>query len=309
MLNVICEAKEIKVEGDTEDIEVFLTDGTVVFAQAKGCMTPEDATNALRDLKKALGTLSVASQTGMAQSLIFVTNRSNPFNKQSTIQRFSMGYSCVPYSDLPNVCKKCIGEIVDKENLTLETEKLSVMVFDFAGEEPNRYRMVKQRIAEFLVSLGDTCSGWSQKTMERWQLSFGKNASNKSKRITKQEMRWPLIVWMSASGTHDWLQDYDEATYNQIIFGFKKMINETSERFEFVTKVMADYAVFQKQHQGMKQNEVTKKFIVEKSMMFGDEFDLSGLEEDVARAIIKLTVEKILRDRFIISKMKKVVNL
>lgn len=309
MLNAIQSAKEVKVEGEVEDIEVFLNDGKKIFAQAKGCTTPDDATNALRDLKKALGTLSVASQTGQAQSLVFVTNRPNPFKKPATMYRFSNGYSCVPYSDLPDECKKRIEDIAHKQKLTLEKEKLSVLVFDFAGEEPNRYRIVKQRIAEFLVSLGDNYGGWAQKAMDRWQLSFGKNASSKSKRISKRDMVWPLIVWMCERGTHEWLQDFDEATCDQISSTFGKMINETSERFEFVTKVMSDFVLFQKQNSGLTQKEVTKKFITEKSMSFREEFDLSGLDANTAKAVMELTVEKVLRERVFISKMKKAVNL
>lgn len=309
MLNAMPAAKEVKVEGEVEDIEVFLNDGKKIFAQAKSCMTPEDATNALRDLKKALGTLSAASQTGHAQSLFFVTNRPDPFKIPKTIHRFSNGYSCVPYSDLPDTCKNRIEEIIQKQKLSLEKEKLSVLVFDFSGEGSNRYRIVKQRIAEFLVSLGDNYGGWAQKAMERWQLSFGKNASSKSKRITKQEMIWPLIVWMCERGTHEWLQDFDEATCDQISSTFGKMINETSERFEFVTKVMSDFALFQKQNSGLTQKEVTKKFITEKSMSFREEFDLSGLDANTAKAIMELTVEKVLRERVFISKMKKAVNL
>ena len=215
----------------------------------------------------------------------------------------------MPYLDLPDVCKKRIEDITNKQKLTLEKEKLSVLVFDFAGEEPNRYRVVKQCIAEFLMSLGDNYGGWAQKAMDRWQLSFGKNASSKSKRISKQDIIWPLIVWMCARGTHEWLQDYDEATCDQISSTFGKMINETSERFEFVTKVMSDFALFQKQNPGLIQKEVAKKFITEKSMSFRDEFDLSGLEANTAKAVMELTVEKVLRDRFAISGMKKAVNL
>lgn len=309
MLNAMCEAKEVKVEGEVEDIEVFLNDGRKIFAQAKGCMTPEDSTNALRDLRKALGTLSGASQTGQAQSLFFVTNRPDPFKMPNTIHRFSNGYSCVSYSDLPDTCKDRIEKIIHEKKLSLEKEKLSVLVFDFSGEGSNRYRIVKQRIAEFLMTLGDNYGGWAQKAMDRWQLSFGKNASSKSKRISKRDMIWPLIVWMCERGTHECLQDYDESTCDQISSAFGKMINETSERFEFVTKVMSDFALFQKQNQGLIQKDVTKKFISEKSMSFREEFDLSGLEANAAKVVMELTVEKVLRDRVFISKVKKAVNL
>ena len=41
----------------------------------------------------------------------------------------------------------------------------------------------------------------------------------------------------------------------------------------------------------------------------GEEFDLSGLDANTAKAVMELTVEKVLRERVFISKMKKAVNL
>jgi hypothetical protein len=72
---------------------------------------------------------------------------------------------------------------------------------------------------------------------------------------------------------------------------------------------MSDFALFQKQNSGLTQKEVTKKFITEKSMLFREEFDLSGLDANTVKAVMELTVEKVLRERVFISKMKKAVNL
>ena len=54
LLDSIREAKAVKIEGKTEDIEVVLQNGTHIFAQAKSSMDPEDSHNAKSDLKKAM---------------------------------------------------------------------------------------------------------------------------------------------------------------------------------------------------------------------------------------------------------------
>lgn len=311
MLDTICDANEVKVEGDTQDIEVFLEDGEKIYAQAKSCMDPADASNARRDLKSALNTLSEVTPIDKTRALIFITNRIDPFNDVSTIRRFAGAYSQISYNSLPDVCKQYINSVCEEKHLTFAKEKFSVVTFDFSGDEPNRSRIVKQRISEFLDSLGELYAGLGQKTLERWQWIFGKNASQKdrNRRISKKDMIWPIIVWMCAKGTCDWIEDYDEATNAEIRLNYDKIINEGSERFEFVAKVMSEYNTYLSLHKDMKQRDVEKNFIVEKSMLFQDEFDLEKLDEDIKRSVLALAVEKILRDRINIAKIKKAVNL
>ena len=311
MLDTIRDADEVKVEGDTQDIEVFLDSGEKIYAQAKSCMDPADASNARRDLKSALTTLSEVTPIDQAKALIFITNRIDPFNEVSTIRRFSGDYSQINYADLPDICKQYIQSVCEEKDLTLAKEKFSVFTFDFSGDEPNRYRIVKQRIVEFLESLGELYTGLAQKTLDRWQGMFGKNASqtDRSRRISKKNMIWPIIVWMCAKGSHDWLEDYDEATCMEIRLNYDKVINEVSESFEFVAKVMSEYATYQVQHKNLKQRDVTRNFISEKSMIFRDEFDLEGLDDVIVKAVMALTVEKVLRERFAIAKIKEAVKL
>lgn len=310
MLNNIHKALGVKVEGKTQDIEIFLNKGEKIFAQAKGCMKAEDNTNAIRDLNNAIETL-VDSQHEHPQSLIFVTNRIDPFANISTIRNFAGAYSYHRYEELPDVCKKRIEDICNRNNYILDKDILSVLVFDFSGDGDNRYRIVKQHIAEFLVSLDEAYIGFTQKLMERWQLSFGQNATqnDRSRTISKNEMIWPLIVWLCKKGTNEKLQNYDEATSEIVSSNYEKIINETSEHFEFVSKVTTEYAKYEKLNSGLINKEITERFISEKSILFQDEFDLSNIDHAIAETIIKLTIEKVLRERYYISKIKTAVNI
>ena len=160
-----------------------------------------------------------------------------------------------------------------------------------------------------MASLECECEGWAQKIMDRWQLAFGKNASSHKTRISKQDMIWPLIVWRCSRITSDMLQEFDEAECDDIEFNYKKIIDEASERFEFVARVMAEYANFRCENQGMSRKECVSRFKDAYCMSFQDEFDLEELDEDRKRAVLGLVVEKILRDRINIKKIKEAVNL
>lgn len=85
MLDHIRDAKGIKMEGLKEDVEIKLNDGSYVFAQAKGTMSPDDNSNAIRDLSEALETLSEADASESAEELLFVTNRTDPLHYASSV--------------------------------------------------------------------------------------------------------------------------------------------------------------------------------------------------------------------------------
>ncbi len=310
MLKNIYNAIEVKIEGITQDIEVYLADGGKIFAQAKACMNPDDASNALRDLTGALESLA-DSQKEQPNLLLFVTNRTNPFNNINTIRRFAGAYSNITYTELPETCKKIIEEKCKHKKLSINKNLLSILVFDFSGDGENRYRIVKQEISEFLAELDSSYIGFSQKLLDRWHLSFGENASQNDRqcRITKKEMIWPLIVWLCEKGTNEKLMNFDEATSENISFNYTNIINETSERFEFISKVTNEYAQYEMLNKGLSQKEITESFIIEKSRLFYDEFDLSDIDKTLAETVIKLTVEKVLRERYYIIKIKKAVNI
>ena len=311
LLDSIREAKAVKIEGKTEDIEVVLQNGTHIFAQAKSSMDPEDSHNAKSDLKKALKTLNDADGTGNTKQLIFVTNRSNPFNEETCRRYFNTAYSKITYGSLPQVCQQHIQDICTQEGLSLNTEHFSVLSLQFSGDGEARYETIKEHVAEFLVEINSHFQGFGKKLLPIWQLQFGQNASQNDRSLTirKKDMIWPLIVLFCEDVDDPLLDDFDTADQEIIEERFADIISDHSERFELVTKIMSEYTKFKASHSDKVGTVVEKSFIEEKEALFRDEFALDGEEVSIAQAVRKITIGKILRQRRRIDEVKEAVNL
>lgn len=310
MLDNIREAKKVKIEGATEDIEIYFEDGTCLFAQAKSAQDPLDNSHAGEALTKAMMTLGAAGRSGKARELVFVTNRPNPFNDITTMQPFSNAYSPVSYDALPPSCQQRIQDICSLKGIDLSTDCFSVLVLNFPENEKTRYQAIKEHIAAFLVEIGDEFQGYSQQVLDKWQLRFGHNATTKDRKrtISKKDMVWSLIV-LRCEKINNWLDDYDEGESRKIQAEYGKVISDQSERFTLVAKVLAEYDEYVKKHPNQKGEEIRQSFMAEKSGLFADEFDLAGVDAEVAEAVQRLTIRKILYERYGIKRVKEAVNL
>ena len=80
-LENIEEVEKICLEGNYEDIELELSSGKMILAQAKAVeKASSDFANVRKNLKKALTSLSEAGEKVDAKELIVITNSPNPFN-------------------------------------------------------------------------------------------------------------------------------------------------------------------------------------------------------------------------------------
>ncbi len=130
MLDNIQVADDVRVEGDTEDIELYLNNGEKIFSQAKSIVRIDDYSNVIAKLKNSLRSLSNANHSDVAK-LIYVTNTPNPFNNTETMSAF-YGHTRISYSDLPTICKNKIDEIVDELNLdNFEQTKFHIHIIPF----------------------------------------------------------------------------------------------------------------------------------------------------------------------------------
>ena len=108
MLDNMADMETIRIEGE-EDIEIGLNDGTYVLAQAKSVVNSStDFSNVRHNGKKAMESLSDASQKLKAKHLIYVTNSHDPFKDEVSKPMF-YGKSRVKYSMLPEPTKQIIS--------------------------------------------------------------------------------------------------------------------------------------------------------------------------------------------------------
>ena len=307
MLKNIERATKVKVEGETEDVEITFSDGKMLMSQAKSVVKADDLNNVRSNLKKGLGTLNNASKLNNVEQLVFITNSPNPFNDTSTEYHFSSPLNIVPFSALHRNAKKVIDDICSKNGYDFDKEMLSICVMQFHTDDlDERYKVLFDLTTQFLNSLGRHRIATNE-LLTLWQHSFAVNATQRSTSITKKRMMWPIIAILCDVSVEDGeLQDYDENDVEEIIHKYKSVINNNSERFEFISRVLSDYNEYET---GMKSRERTEKFIAEKWNNYENDFDLKSADDATREMVIRLTVANVLRSKTVISQIKSKVKL
>lgn len=155
MLKNIERASKVKVEGQTEDVEITFANGKMLMSQVKSVATPDDNSHVKEKLEAGLRTLNNAAKLSNVEQLVFVTNSPNPFNDATTMFKFSSPLNTVPFAELPNACQQTITDICSAKSYDLDTAKLTVCVMQFHGEnDDERYKVLSSLTTEFLNSLG-----------------------------------------------------------------------------------------------------------------------------------------------------------
>lgn len=309
MLKNMTSATSVKVEGDTEDIELCLGNSKMIYSQAKSVFKPDDYSNVITKLQAGLRTLDNAAKRANVSRLIYITNSPNPFNNNQTMYAFSGSLTNLDYGHLPDACKDKIEEIYLANNYSFDRAKLSVYVMQFHGDGENRFKVIKELTNEFLESIGLGDRGLGADMLEYWQSAFSNNATLRDTSITisKKQMIWPLIVSVCRVDKNDaMLADCDECDYGEINGRYRAIISNKAERFEFITKVMAAYSTY-KPH--MSSAQKTKEFIATQWPNYQDEFDAPNMDNDLLEKVVKLALGNIIRGRRIIAELKREVNL
>lgn len=213
----------------------------------------------------------------------------------------------VPFSELPTSCQRTIGDICSTNEYSVDTSMLMVCVMQFHGEaEDERYKVLQSLTMEFLNSLGVDKVSASQ-MLSLWQNSFRVNASQKTSIITKESMVWPIIaIQCEIRETDVELEDYDESDVAEVLQKYKAVINNNSERFEFVSKVLSDFNDF---YPAMKSKERVRRFISERWEQYKNDFDLKNADSTTEEIVICLTLSKVLKSRRVIAEIKGKVKL
>ena len=188
MLEDIKGLRSIRLEGNYEDIELSYDNGEHVLAQAKSITDPiNDFSNVHSNLKKALKTLSEGKEKGKVRRLIFITNSRNPFKEKINIGSFE-GESKRPYSSLSKKAQDLVDNYLKDIENPLDKDKFLVHILPFETDiDEERYKIVKNRIDEFLSDLNLSSSGIGKKVMKVWQTDIFNNGTKKNKKISSKK--------------------------------------------------------------------------------------------------------------------------
>ena len=315
MLENIENLESIRTEGKFEDIDIKLSDGSWIFAQAKAVQNAEsDFSNVRKNLKKALLSLSEAEKKASApvKQLIMVTNSINPLKDVPTMNSF-YGHAHKDYSDLPDRAKSIINKIIEEAGIDIDLSLFRIQVIPFVGtEESERYKVIREVIKQFLAKIEvQNCNyEWlTDHLLMAWHFEIMNNGSLKNPEITisKKNIVWPLIAILTDIANNNSLRDkYDSGTYNEIIRTYGNIINHKNEKFEFVTRVLHDFRNYQDPGFG---KEKMDNFISHEWSNYIQDFPSDTIESDIIETIIKITLESILNQKYEIMRIKEGVGL
>lgn len=309
MLKNMTSATSVKVEGDTEDIEISLNNSKKLYSQAKSVFKPDDYSNVIAKLQAGLRTLDNAAKNTNVEKLIYITNSPNPFNNVQTMYAFSGSLTNLKYEQLPDICKEKVEELCRTHNYSFNRTLLSVYIMQFHGDDDNRFKVIKELTNEFLESIGLGEHGLGADILKYWQSTFSNNATLRDTSITisKKQMIWPLIVSVCRVDKNDaQIADCDDCDFEEISSRYRSIINNKAERFEFITKVMAAYAAYKP---SMPSAQKTKEFITTQWSNFKDEFDAPNMDVAILEKVVKLALGNVIRSRRLIADLKREVNL
>lgn len=307
MLENIREAVSVKVEGATDDIEITLENGNMIYSQAKSVFDPNDYSHVKAKMQEGLRTLNEDAKLSNVQELIYITNSPNPFNNIRTMYYFSSGFASYSFAELPDLCQSTIKDILaSKGYSSVDVQKLKVCTLPLVGDGQNRYRVIKEEVREFLqrVQMGD--SGLGERMLETWQLTFSTNATQHDEyvQISKQQLLWPLVVSGCELGRDDReLRDHDEAEVENIVGQYDTVICNNAERFEFVTKVMTDYEA-----DPTPRNKDTIDLFAQTNWgVYSSDFAICDAR--VLEIVTRIAIRKVLQTRFTIDAIRQGAGL
>lgn len=311
MLDNIKELNSLRIEGESEDIEIELDNGEFILAQAKSVVkSSTDFKNVRKNLKKAIETLSEAAVKVNTKQLIFITNSPNPLNDKKAMSVF-YGHTRRKFSSLPDSSKSIINGYLEKLAEPLDTNKFMIQVIPFeTDDEQERYKVIKQCVDDFAGKVHINISGVGNRLLEIWQNDVFQNASKHdvSIKLSKKDIIWPLIVIITDINLcYDaFAEQFDMSLYDEITHTYSNLINSCCERFEFFTKVLYDFNEFKS---SKSQMEKCVDFVLTQWENYLDELKIQINNEEIQRGLIQIILYNIVRNRLKIDRLKEEVNL
>ena len=310
MLENIREMSMVRVEG-REDIEIQLSDGSYVLAQAKSVVNSSvDFSNVREKARSAMASLAAEAAKVTVNELVYITNSPDPFKDNASKPMF-YGHAHVKYSDLPSSTKEMVQGYLSQLETPLDTNRFKVQVLPFeTDDEKQRYKVVNDVISDFIGDLDIEAYGLKKKLCEVWQMMLDKNGS-KAKRdikLTKQAIVWPIIVYITGKGElkreAQFCDLLDESEFEEISRKYGEVIDYYTDRYDFATKVVADFS-----SSGLKGRNAIVDYINSQWETYKDDVDAEKMEEDLRCNLIKIILFSILVKKVDINKIKRAVNL
>ncbi len=307
--------REIRVEGELDDIELFLNDGTKLYAQAKARTTANPGDGSSTRFRDALKTLADDLKEEDCAQILYVTNDEYPFGRKHKLAMFGDD-SLFRYDELPDGVRLYIKKAATTVGIKDESlELFSVCIVGFYGDDDDtRYRVVHQYVDKLIsdLKLNRYGSVDSQSLRRTWDYMLSKNAANQNTgiRVDKETFVWPIVYALcEVSSDEKVFEDYDYDFQEEVLAQYRRVVTEHSNRFSLVTKIMSDFNDYRHLHIGMTRREIKKEFIREYWRNYEDEIGTNDVDDETSAVLIGLILQKVINKHDVIKKIKREVNL
>jgi len=319
-LKNIKDLERLKVEGDIDDIELYLKDNKKIFIQAKSQEDPTPGTNTLTKLKDALKTLINATNQSEYEQIIYISNIINPLKNKQLDYFWGNYYIIYSYDELndqaKNIINKYINAAVQDYQLdisNLEYDKLKICTFPFFGRnDETRYRIIYEAVNTFLVKAEISApDGVAHDVMNYWQSKFFQNAATRHVELKKEELIWPIVVLESSKppSYENFFDEYDIGAMKEINRKYRAFIDKKTEQFEFVTQVMNDFKNYTNEYRKSPGKQVFEQFVETKWPSYASLIINGPIDSEIKEGVTKLVIIKILKNRFTINTVKEAAGL
>lgn len=324
-LKYLKDADSIKIESKLQDIEIQLSSGKKILAQAKSARDYTVATDKKEKFKDALISLAKFSYNG--DQLIYISNIPDTFDSaKGNFNNMIVAYSSCPQGVRDEIdqvfestCNSMRARIEKEDNIKKKGryKRLLQLVEDFDktklfisvispywGDDHNRYSEISNAIVSFLVDdlklSNDNAIAIKRRLLEHWQFRFEHNSTqpdrNETKRISKEDFAWPIVVYLSKDGLPDIADCLSFAPDQSLTEEVSRLLEDYNmvyhERFEFSNRVIQDYTAYRKeQAAGIK--DIEKLFIRDHGNEYCNEFKTDD-DTEKTEYITKAFVYKIL---------------
>jgi hypothetical protein len=308
--------KYFKVEGKTEDIELYYYNKPPKFIQSKSKMKPHEDLNVNTHLKNGLKTLINLSQTEDYSKLVYGTNIENPFLYKQYSSWFSGGVTEYSYDELPNKIQlkiqKYIAESANENNFSLENfdfNRLFFLRFPFFGEDDEtRYRFVKNRFEKIMDGINLKPIQVSR-IFDKLLLDF-KNNSSKEIVLEKTEIAW-IIVFSAIEGEDErFFEEFDVhyADEEILLNSFGTFVEGKTHDYNLFNEITEHFLKLSKERYFSNTRNSTKEFVEDFSPNYESKIFFTETSEQTL-LLTKYILWKILTDFRKIQRINKEVGL
>lgn len=302
----LSQIERFKIEGDTEDIEIYFRNSATKapkFIQAKSQENPYSTSTTSAHLTNAINSLLSVSEN--YSEILYGTNIEIPILARVQKTFFEGSRSKFKYEELPDQFKGKIDTIINASLSQVDIEnfrsRLAILKIRFFGEDnESRYRVVKEKVIDTLSSLG-VANYKCNKIFESLQREFYQMPSKRLD-YTIEELGLRIILLSIDSDENQSFEKLDipEELVMRIKGEFSDYVSEKQLDFQFISQVVGDYRQYKITNPAIVQYQKIQSFINTCFKQYREYFlqRTANVEQELIDNIIKVVLYRILSNQF-----------